>query len=284
MTSLPSDTDVTPAAAPAAPLAMGRVALTVRDLDRVAAFYRDVVGLQPLRGDGETAELGAGGATLLELRRDTGARQRSAREAGLFHTAFLLPTRADLGRWTRHAIDSRAPMAGASDHRVSEALYLSDPEGNGVEIYADRPAASWAWRDDTLAMTTEALDVGDLVASAGDTAWTGFPEGATVGHVHLQVGAIAPAEAFYAGVLGLDVTSRYHGASFYAADGYHHHLATNIWNSRGAGPRSYPSTGLAEVEIRLDSARLQAARLRAGADAGTALTDPWGTAIALVTR
>ncbi|MFD2239357.1 VOC family protein [Aureimonas populi] len=268
------------------PVSMGRVALTVNDLDRVSDFYQRAVGLHPMGADGESARLGAGGAVLLELRRDTAARRRSPREAGLFHTAFLLPTRADLGRWTNHAIATRTPVVGASDHGVSEALYLSDPEGNGIEIYADRPASGWKWAGGQVEMPSDPLDVESLVESAGGAPWQGFPEGSVVGHVHLQVGAIPEAEAFYSGILGLDVTSRYPGGTFYAADGYHHHIATNVWNSRGAGPRSYPSTGLAEVVVSMNGARREAVRERAAslieqAPGALTLSDPWGTAIAL---
>ncbi|WP_051356782.1 VOC family protein [Azorhizobium doebereinerae] len=267
-----------------AALAMGRVALTVNDLDRVAAFYQQAVGLHRLSGDAASLELGVGDTVLLQLRRDAAARRRSPREAGLFHTAFLLPARADLARWTRHAMATHTPVVGASDHAVSEAIYLSDPEGNGVEIYADRPASAWAWQDGQVKMVTEALDFEGLLASAPDGAWQGFPEGSRVGHVHLQVGAIAPAEAFYAGVLGLDVTCHYPGATFYAANGYHHHVATNVWNSRGAPVRDYPSTGLAEVTIEAGPSRLEAIAARASVSEASTLTDPWGTAIALVAR
>ncbi|CAH1688146.1 Catechol-2,3-dioxygenase [Hyphomicrobiales bacterium] len=270
-------------------LAMGRVALTVNDLDSVSAFYQRVVGLHLLRGDSEYAELGIGDAVLLELRRDKAARRRSPREAGLFHTAFLLPTRADLGRWTRNAGSTRTPIVGASDHDVSEAIYLSDPEGNGVEIYADRPADSWRWTDGAVAMSTKPLDIEDLLASAGDDPWKGFPEGAKVGHVHLQVGALPPAETFYGETLGLDITCRYQGGTFYAADGYHHHIATNIWNSRGATERTYPSTGLADFEIHVVPSRLAAVgALAESANVASPkrldLRDPWGTSITLLAR
>jgi len=243
---------VQPPAVKPAPLAMGRVALTVHDLDGVAGFYEQAVGLRRLLTDPDRVALGVGEVTLVELRRDPAARRRSPREAGLFHTAFLLPSRADLGAWTRHAAATRIPVVGASDHGVSEALYLADPEGNGVEIYADRPAAEWRWKDGLVEMRTEVLDVSGLIDHTGKREWRGFPAGSVVGHVHLQVGAIAPAEAFYAGVLGLGVTCRYAGATFYAADGYHHHLATNIWNSRGAPVRDEPATGLSDVDIRVD--------------------------------
>lgn len=273
------------------PLALGRVALTVHDLDRVGDFYQRAAGLHRLRADGESLELGVDGTVLLELRRDPGARRRSPRDAGLFHTAFLLPSRADLGAWARHASATRTPVVGASDHIVSEAIYLSDPEGNGVEIYADRPASSWTWRDGLVEMATEQLDVPDLLDHTGSRTWQGFPAGSTVGHVHLQVGALPPAEAFYAAGLGFDITARYPGGTFYAMDGYHHHLATNIWNSRGAVKQDAPSTGLADVEILLGPARLAAAEQRlAAARSGPetqghlTLHDPWGIAITLIAR
>ena len=268
------------------PLAMGRVALTVHDLDRVGDFYQRAVGLHRLRADPDRLLLGVEGSVLLELRRDPAARRRSPREAGLFHTAFLLPERADLGAWGRHAAATRVPVVGASDHGVSEAIYLSDPEGNGVEIYADRPPAQWHWQGGMVEMPSDGLDIADLLDRTGSRIWQGFPAGSSVGHVHLQVGAIAPAEAFYSGVLGFGITCRYPGGTFYAADGYHHHLATNVWNSRGASLRQLPSTGLADVEIRADATVLEAIAGRAGI-AGTAparlsLGDPWGTSITLV--
>ena len=192
-------------------LRIGTVVLTVHDLDRVGRFYREVVGLRELGRDGDILRLGTGTTVLIELRRDAQARFRSPRDAGLFHTAFLLPSRADLGRWTRHAARERFPIEGVADHGVSEAIYLSDPEGNGIEIYSDRPRDTWAWSGGTIAMRTDPLDTDALMRDAGPTAWDGVPEGSTVGHVHLQVGAIAPAEAFYEGVLGVPLTARYPG-------------------------------------------------------------------------
>ncbi|MBE9603367.1 VOC family protein [Acetobacteraceae bacterium H6797] len=262
------------------PMRMGRVVLTVHDLDQVADFYQRALGLHLLHREGDTARLGAGEATLLELRRDTAARARSPREAGLFHTAFLLPHRADLGRWAQHASESRIPVSGASDHLVSEAIYLNDPEGNGIEIYADRPDESWQWQNGTVQMATEPLDVPDLLQSAAGTAWKGAPEGTVVGHVHLQVGALPPAEAFYAETLGFDITCRYQGGTFYSSGGYHHHLATNIWNSCGATPRQMPSTGLSDVEIIASAEALAAIEQKAGAT----LADPWGTPISFTAK
>lgn len=261
-------------------LSMGRVALTVNDLDAVSDFYQTAVGLHLLSRDGEIARLGADDATLLELRKDGQARRRSPREAGLFHTAFLLPTRSDLAHYLIHALNTGVRLAGAQDHEVSEAIYLQDPEGNGIEIYADRPASQWPWRGTEIHMPSEQLDAQDLLSSAIGGPWSGFPPGSTVGHVHLQVGDVPAAEAFYSGVLGLTITCHYPGATFYAADGYHHHVATNIWNSRGAPVRNFPSTGLAELQLVVDPRRAEAIRTRSK---GAEVSDPWGTPVAVTT-
>jgi catechol 2,3-dioxygenase len=245
---------------------IGKVTLTVNDLSKVSEYYERVVGLHLVARDGETARLGGGGVTLLELREDKAARRASAREAGLFHTAFLLPSRADLGAWLRRAVEGQVRLQGAADHLVSEAIYLADPEGNGIEIYRDRLRDEWTVNNGMVEMATEALDAEGIMASA-EKPWDSVPDGTVVGHVHLQAGALAPAEGFYNGVLGFPVTCRFPGAVFYGDGGYHHHLATNIWNSRGAEVRSYPATGLASVEI-----------LAPGA-VGRTVTDPWGTEI-----
>lgn len=245
------------------------VALTVRDLPGMTAFYRDAIGLTLLARDGETARLGAGGRALLELRRDPAARSRDPRQAGLFHTAFLLPDRPALARWLRHAADSGTRLTGASDHGISEALYLDDPEGNGIEIYWDRPASGWTRNGDRIQMVSHRLDLNDLL-SAADAPWTGAPEGSTVGHVHLQVGDLAQAHDFLAGDLGLTRTFDAPGGAWYGWNGYHHHFAGNVWNSRGAGRREPGTTGLADIAIA-DPGR-----------SGTSLTDPWGTSFRFV--
>jgi len=259
-----------------APLEIGRVALVVNDIGRVGSFYKQALGLTELSNDGETLRLGAGDKPLLELRADKTARRRSPKEAGLFHAAFLLPSRADLGAWLLHASDSRLPLEGASDHLVSEAIYLSDPEGNGIEVYIDRPRAAWKTQDGQIQMATHGLDLNNLAASA-KAAFAQAPKGTVIGHVHLQTGSVPEAEAFYSGALGFDITTHYPGAAFYGAGGYHHHIATNTWNSRGAGPRNFPSTGLADLEILAEAAPLSALRAKLPA----ALTDPWGTPITL---
>lgn len=262
-----------------APVRIAGLALTVRDMEAVAAFYRDVVGLQTLSGDRAVRTLGAGATPLLELRRDAAARPDDPRSAGLFHTAFLLPGRADLANWLGHAAEAGLRLDGASDHLVSEAVYLTDPEGNGVEIYADRPSELWGRQNGLVEMATAPLDVDDLLA-AGSGRWTGAPDGSIVGHVHLRVGSLAPAEAFYAGTLGLEVACRYPGATFFGSGGYHHHVAGNIWRSRGAPARAEGATGLAEIRLVADAEAFEAIAGRIGsAEPELTLADPWGTAI-----
>lgn len=263
-----------------APLEIGHVALTVHDLPAMTAFYHKALGLEVLVSDAATAQLGAGGRVLVELRGDTAARRSGRREAGLFHTAFLMPDRRSLARWLIHAAESGLPLQGASDHLVSEAIYLADPEGNGIEVYADRSRMVWYGADGKIRMDTLALNLNELAAQA-DGPWTGAPEGAVVGHVHLQVGNVTRAEEFYRDTLGFDVAAHYPGASFLGSGGYHHHIGANIWNSRDAGPRSFPATGLSELVLRAEPERLAAIAARAG---GTSLADPWGTPVTLLAK
>ena len=260
-----------------APTEISHVALVVHDLAGMAAFYGQALGLTDLAQEPGRRRLGAGGRMLLELREDHAARKADAREAGLFHTAFLMPDRTALARWLRHAADSGLRLQGASDHLVSEAIYLADPEGNGIEVYADRPRTDWLAPDGSLRMGTTALDLNALVQTA-DARWSGAPKELVVGHVHLQVGALPEAEAFYSGTLGLPVMARYPGAAFYGSGGYHHHIATNVWNSRGAGARGFPSTGLAELVLAVDDTSHRAILAAGGADQ---MADPWGTVITL---
>ena len=267
-----------------APLEIGRVALAVSDPGLVGGFYEKALGLQPISMAGEVSTYGAGGKVLLELRADRAARHWTKAEAGLFHTAFLLPSRADLGRWLRRAIDVGIAFDGAADHHVSEALYLTDPEGNGIEIYADRPRESWQWSGDQVQLTTEPLDVQGLIAAGGSAAPDAarVPDLTVIGHIHLRVGGIPQAEVFYRDVLGLEVTARRPGATFYATGGYHHHVATNSWLSRNAPKRSGTTTGLASFELEAtddSSFNALAERLLAagGRQAGDAIkvADPW---------
>lgn len=269
-----------------APHRVGRVALIVRDLDLVSTFYQSMLGLRVLERTSSFVRLGTSESVLLELQYDPQARVRSRREAGLFHTAFLLPGRAHLGAWLTHASSEGLRLTGAADHLVSEALYLNDPEGNGIEIYVDRPSTVWRRTADMIDMATDPLDLDGLVRDASGHSWSGFPDQGVVGHVHLQVGDLAEADGFYRGLLGFDVTTRYPGASFYGSGGYHHQLAGNIWNSSGAPVRSDRSTGLADVELLVGSEVLEAVRSRRAIGEGAredriTLHDPWGTSINL---
>ncbi len=234
-------------------LRIGGVGLAVRDLGRVEAFYREVLGFGVVERTADTVRLGAGGAGILELFHQPTALPDAPATAGLFHTAFLLPSRADLGRWLAHAGRLRQALDGAADHLVSEALYLSDPEGNGVEVYADRPRARWRWRDGPdgrrVEMATQPLDTEGLLAEA-DAAWAGAPDGTRVGHVHLRVGDVAEAVRFYGDRLGMDLTAARPGAAFLSTGGYHHHIAVNAWRSAGAGRREAGRAGLAWVTLK----------------------------------
>jgi catechol 2,3-dioxygenase len=271
-----------------APLRIGTVALTVRDLDTMSRFYQQVIGLTPVETGAGLVRLGVGTTVLLELRHSPEASLASRRAAGLFHTAFLLPTRTGLAQWLLHAAEQGVPLHGASDHLVSEAIYLADPEGNGIEVYWDRPSEAWAWREGMIQMDTLALDLNGLVASVRTREWSGLPAGSCIGHVHLQVGALQPAESFYAELLGLDVVSRIRGGTFYSSGGYHHHMATNTWNSAGAPIRQPGTTGLTSVEFVPANREIWAGvvgRLGSSPTAGSAshvsLKDPWGTSILL---
>jgi catechol 2,3-dioxygenase len=232
----PSPTGTTPTIDPRT--AMGTVHLTVSDLDRSRAFYEQVVGLRAAeREDGELALSSADGRVLVQLHGDSSAARLDRRATGLFHLAILLPSRLDLAFALARLSASRWPLDGASDHLVSEALYLSDPDGNGTEIYRDRPREEWRVRNGQLEMATLPLDLRDVageMASATEPQRQ-VPAGTRMGHVHLQVSELTETERFYSEVLGFEVMVRgYPGALFVAAGGYHHHLGLNTWNSAGS--------------------------------------------------
>lgn len=269
-----------------APIRIGKVTLTVRDLPKVRDYYSQAIGLHVIDEDKTSARMGAGGDVFLELQQDTNAALNSQREAGLFHTAFLLPSRKDLASWINHIAANRMPIQGASDHIVSEAIYLSDPEGNGIEVYADKPASSWEWSSNGVKMATDRLDIEGLLAAGNNGPWNGAPDATFVGHIHLQVGDLSETEKFYGDVLGFELVTRYPGANFFSTGHYHHHLGTNIWNSRGAGHRSAGKTGLKSFELVFTSPAeqdvLQARLEKAGYGRLTRLSDPWGTIVELV--
>ncbi len=271
---------------------VGLVSLTVADLDRSLTYYIEALGFALLRREGQTAILGAGEAPLLALTELAGARYWPGNNTGLYHFAILVPTRLDLARSLIHLLEVGLPFPGQADHAVSEALYLTDPDGNGIEIYRDRPRDEWTWRSDRIHMVTEPLDVRGLLAEAAEqpAPWAGLPAGTRLGHMHLQVGNIAQAAEFYHGVLGFDITAQLSSALFISAGGYHHHIGLNIWQSRGAGPAPAGTAGLRYFTLELPSeearaevvARVSAAGLEVNEVAGAvAVYDPWRNVILL---
>ncbi len=252
------------------PVSVRGVGIKARDAQALADYYKAVVGLQEIARRPGVIVMGAGGEGFFEIEEVKSLRQDDPRSAGLFHTAFLLPSRADLARWTQHAIDKQVQIDGASDHLVSEAIYLTDPEGNGIEIYADRPRQAWGWDGKRVKMATERLNFEDLMSTfkpaSGD--WQGAPEGSIIGHVHMRVGDAKEAESWWHEAMSFDTMAHYGGAAvFLSTGGYHHHIAANVWQSKGAGKRDIDRTGLGWVE------------LRSKAGLSKTVEDPWGTEV-----
>ena len=271
---------------------LGAVRLQIADLDRSLAFYEHVLSFRTVsRRDGR-AVLAAHGddAPLVELVERPGARPVAKRgRLGLYHFAILLPDRPSLGRFVRHLGEIGA-HAGAGDHLVSEAFYLNDPDGLGIEVYADRPRSAWKRLGRQLMMATDPVDVRDLVRAAGDAPYAGMPAGTVIGHVHLHVGDLAAAAAFYSEALGFDrIVWSYPGALFLSAGGYHHHLGTNTWAGSGAEPAADDEARLLEWTIVLPDAGSVDATAASLATAGQAIErgpegdvvarDPWGTRV-----
>lgn len=267
---------------------MGAVELLVRDLDAMIAFYSEGVTLEVLAHEGETAVLGRAGKSLVRMRRMPDLPPRRQGEAGLFHTAVLFDDEASLSA----AVASVARLAprsftGSSDHLYSQAFYFDDPEGNGVELYADRPRETWTTQEDgLLEVATNPLDPNEFLRTHLPNAQAG-PAPATLGHVHLQVGDIGVARDFYVDALGFEVRSDVGSALFIAAGGYHHHIAVNTWGTAGAGPRA-AALGLGQVNIDLPSDDDVAAVRQRLTDRGISarhdgavlrVDDPWGTLI-----
>ncbi len=271
---------------------VGLVTLSVSDLERSTDFYTDVLGFKVLKRSDDRAVLGAGGTPLLALQELRGAEPSPERATGLYHFAILFPTRRDLGRALRHLLDAGHPMPGQGDHAVSEALYLSDPDGNGIELYRDRPRDTWKWSGGSVHMTTGPVDIRGLLADAAadDEPWAGYPSGTRIGHIHLQVADITQAEGFYHDILGFDVVAKMPSAIFLSAGGYHHHIGANTWNSLGAHARPEGTTGLQFFILELGSEDARRAVIRRLDEAGiphrdvgndVAVSDPWGNTVVL---
>jgi catechol 2,3-dioxygenase len=276
---------------------LGSVHLTVSELERSRQFYERAIGLSSVELEGGAVGVGAAGAApRVVLHGDPSAPPLSRRATGLFHLAILVPSREDLAFALARLADARWPLDGASDHLVSEALYLSDPDGNGIEIYRDRPREEWPRRGGQLEMATLPLDLDGVISELSGTSelQRSVPLETRIGHVHLQVAELAQAEQFYSGLLGFDVMVRgYPGALFVSAGGYHHHLGLNTWNSAGASAPVEGSIGLRWFEIELPSAEeleAVAGRLRAAGVAvtedgrGILVRDPSGIAVLLRAR
>jgi catechol 2,3-dioxygenase len=270
---------------------IGAVHLTISDLRRSIRFYEAHVGFTVDRRDERTAWLGAGGPDLLVLTQsETAPRVRGA--TGLYHFAILVPSRADLARSLRRLIETETVMQGAADHGVSEALYLADLDGNGIEIYRDRPKAEWPYAGGRLRMGADPIDFDNLLAEkSGPGDGAGLAGRTVIGHVHLHVRSLADAERFYVDVLGFDLMQRYGpSALFVSAGGYHHHIGLNTWAGVGAPPPPPGAIGLRHFVVKLPGAPALAAvseRLRAAGiaaesvDEGLLVHDPAGNAILL---
>jgi catechol 2,3-dioxygenase len=270
---------------------IGAVHLTISDLDRSIRFYEAHLGFLVHRRDARTAWLGAGDRDLLVLAQsDKAPRVRGT--TGLYHFAVLVPTRADLAHALQRLVSTETVMQGAADHGVSEALYLADPDGNGIEIYRDRPRAEWPVVDGQLQMAADPIDFDELLtAGDGDTvhAGTGLPAGTRIGHVHLHVSKLADAQRFYVDVLGFELMQRYGpSALFVAAGGYHHHVGLNTWAGVGAPPPPPGAIGLRHFDVKLPSdaavadvlVRVRGANIPIeSVDGGFLVRDPAGNAI-----
>lgn len=243
-------------------LAIGVVSLSVGDLNRSIAYYEHHIGLKLFSREGDVATLGVGNLPLLRLHEQPGARV-VRRATGLYHFAIRVPTRHDLARVIQHFAEVRTPIGGASDHLVSEALYLSDPDGHGIEVYRDRPRSGWYDAQGAMQMVTEPLDIRSILGelTENEEPWTGLPDGTDMGHIHLQVSNLAEANRFYINGMGFEHMFQMPSASFIATGGYHHHIGMNTWAGVGVPNPPESAARLLSYEILLPSrAALDAVR------------------------
>ncbi|MBZ9752483.1 VOC family protein [Deinococcus sp. HMF7604] len=268
---------------------MGPVELAARDLQGLAAFYQRLLGLSVSWLGAQRAVLSAQGTPLLHIQAAPQWPSAPVSRPGLYHTAFLLPTRADLGRWLAHAAGLGLRI-GSGDHLVSEAFYLQDPEGNGIEVYADRPRDTWVWQGGQVQMGTQAVDTAAVLAAAGldprhlTTAPYAAPAGTAIGHVHLKVGHAAQAAAWYGETLGLDLVADMGSAAFLSWGGYHHHIGLNEWHTAGQPRPTAEAAGLAGLTVQTPDLTALRAHLSGRAELEEEtdvlrLRDPWGNRI-----
>lgn len=237
---------------------VGQVNLKVQSIERSIAFYERVIGFKVLERTERQAKLTADGKTaLLSIEQPIDVEPKQSRTTGLYHFAILLPTRSDLIKIVRHFAEIGLQF-GSSDHLVSEALYLSDPDGNGIEIYIDRDASEWKWANGEVAMTVDPLNFTDLLSKGVNDLWKGMPEDAVMGHIHLHVSNLVDTEEFYTKGLGFEVVNRYGNQALFISDGkYHHHIGLNTWNGVGAPKPSVQSVGLESFTLMLPSEEMK---------------------------
>ncbi|MBS8266119.1 VOC family protein [Mesobacillus boroniphilus] len=239
---------------------VSQVNIKVQSFERSLAFYEDVIGFKVYEKTDKSAKLTADGKTvLLSIEQPSDVIPKRGRSTGLYHFALLLPDRIDLAKILKHFLQSGYPLQGASDHLVSEALYLADPDGNGIEIYTDRPASKWEWNEQQVVMATHALDAENLLAEDMEQDWNGLPAGTVMGHIHLHVAELEKTEEFYTKGLGFEVVSRYGPQALFISSGkYHHHIGLNTWNGVGAPTPPANSVGLGSFSLVLpDKASLK---------------------------
>ncbi|MEK5428508.1 VOC family protein [Cytobacillus sp. FSL R7-0680] len=269
-----------------------KIDLKVTNLQTSLRFYQDILGFQVLYQSKHEVSLSAdGNQTLVQLHAPEGLQKKELRRTGLYHFAILLPTRNDLAKIIRHFIKVNYPLQGASDHDVSEALYLADPDGNGIEMYADRPKTSWDWKGEEVVMGTNALDVQSIMSEWDGNEWNGMPNETIMGHIHLHVNNIEEAKTFYCEGLGFEVVTHYGNQALFISTGkYHHHIGLNIWNGTMAVAPSANSVGMAFYTLvfpknKLEQAveRLQAMNIEVERQADSYMvSDPAGNNIKLV--
>ncbi|RCW63155.1 VOC family protein [Saliterribacillus persicus] len=225
---------------------VAQVNLKVLDLERSLTFYKEIIGFNILEQTEHTAKLTADGKTvLLEIEQPVDVIPKQQRTTGLYHFAILLPHRSDLGKILKHFLQIKYPLQGAADHLVSEAIYLADPDGNGIEVYSDREASEWTWENGEVVMPSDPLDAEDILAEVQGGSWKGLPSDTLMGHIHLHVSELEKSRKFYVEGLGFEIVSKYENHALFISDGrYHHHIALNIWNGVGAALPADNSVGL----------------------------------------
>lgn len=253
---------------------VGQVRIKVKNLSRSLAFYEEVIGFQVSHQTDSTADLTADGKTvLLTLEQPDGVADKQGKTTGLYHFALLLPTRSDLAQFVLHLSDRNLPV-GSADHLVSEALYLSDPDGNGIEVYRDRDPSVWSWNGSEVRMATDPLNFRDLLAGVNERKWNGLPSGTVMGHIHLHVSDLQETERFYTQGLGFEVVCRYGGQALFISSGkYHHHIGLNTWNGVGAPRPAANSVGLESFDVVYPNEEARARAVANLREMGAAVTE-----------